>query len=852
MSNRIERHVTGHLRWLKSGEVLASWILTTPLQRARNLSEAAVVAREHRELMRAFPGHRYWLESLLMWTDPSEIVAAMTAGVDLQENPAWAETTGHTLELLQDEGLGERRFILTVKLNLPKTIMLQVAALAVGNEALETMGMSPIAPSEKLASTVAAKALVIEQALPASFGPKRMTQSEIVWSRRHAWGRSGADLIDPVKAPDIAEELLARGGEGLGVIHLDPNEVSQATTTAQRLAAPMNSKYIVVRDDAGTVSYQAGIMYSSIPQELEWPDNEFLGRIDDTGIPVDLTITGVTRSNHEARRQTNTALKQLSDQNDQIDNPNVDPNLNAEHQQRVEHATALNRQYAKVLQDDQKLLEHEPLIIASVAANDAETVEAMARDFKNADVNRDFVLARPLGQEEHMFWLRQPGGVPSVELKSYRQYTHSATMGATSVVTTTKLGDDTGIPIAINEASSLRRLVYLEPFGLGRDFRQKSPSIATQGDQGGGKTMFAKTYAASLSDRGARVIATDTSDEAEWVTFANSLDTSVAVVDFGNPTCSIDPLRTLPAEMAGPVMQSFLSTLLDIDATGPQGRVLAKVLKPKYLTNHNIGSAGQLFSHLAAIKTTKDGVDKAIAAELADRVEVFTDLDADGSGVARVIFDPTLPPLDMSAQWQLWRMNTVQLPEAEELNTEHLYRAMSIAKRLGRSSYALYATFSHQVCFANRNEPALQSVDEFHHMTTSPEAMRVTREFLRYGRRSMAAWHAQSHLPEDFDTLLDLVRTRIVARVSDETAAQKSAAFLGKTPGQQTHDGEEIETSRNTQRLAEEILEHNSRGRGAAMLRDHRGTIGPVQLLRPASPERYAAADTATLQPEAV
>ena len=95
--------------------------------------------------------------------------------------------------------------------------------------------------------------------------------------------------------------------------------------------------------------------------------------------------------------------------------------------------------------------------------------------------------------------------------------------------------------------------------------------------------------------------------------------------------------------LAGPVVQSLLTTLLNVGATDVEGRTIAKVVKPGYLRDHTIDSMGTLHRHLAR------GCELPLASEIADRIDVFSDPDTAGS-LAAAIFDPNLPPIDLDAR----------------------------------------------------------------------------------------------------------------------------------------------------------------------------------------------------------
>lgn len=825
-----DRFLAGNLRWSADGSVLATWQLTA-LMRPRIADVAAAVHLAHTELYRAVVGHDFVIQGLLTWTDEDSLIGKMIDGVDLESNPAWADECLAARVEFDDIPFARRRWYLTVKLKTSARSMVTSSARAGFNKVCETAGLTLLPPTADELRQARRKAQAIQNALPRVFQPRPATEAEMVWARLHAQARSSLDMVDPADSAELAEELLEVSGRAaVGEPFLDPNGLTDLDkpNLGTKLAAPLQRRWLKVVTDTEATSYQVGLVLAKVPAAMHWPTSEFLGRIDDTGVPMDIAIAGTVKSRHTAMLANKRAMHNLNDQLEQVDQADASGSLT-----RLFDAAQLVEEYQTELQRDPQEVEVQPIIMVSTAASTPEGADELARDFIDADAWDEFTWARPVGAEEDIFWAMQPGQAISPQVKQYQQITASASLGATSALLSHDLGADKGIPFAINRTSGLESLVFLDLFGETRDKgRNVSPSLAIVGEQGGGKSSCQKTICSHYNDRGARFIATDNSDEREWITFAESCRTTAGIVDFADPTHSADPLRTMPAHMAGPVVQSFLSTLLDLNSMEGPGKTLGKVVQPTYLTEHKITSLGGLQRHLAA------GCRFDHAEDLGDRIGAFSELDGQADSFGRAIFDPDLPALDMNSRAIVFGTSNVQLPSAKEVEIEHLYKSLPLSKRLGRAVYALIAVMAHQVCFADRSDEAIFNVDELHHLTTSTEATTSVAELIRFGRRGLAGCVLSSHDSDDFSssTLLGLIKNRLVLRTSDETIAGRAAhKMLGIDPDK---DPEQHAA------MVEDITKGLAEGNGAGIFRDSRQRLGRIQTLRPSNPVRRAAVDT--------
>jgi hypothetical protein len=343
-------------------------------------------------------------------------------------------------------------------------------------------------------------------------------------------------------------------------------------------------------------------------------------------------------------------------------------------------------------------------------------------------------------------------------------------------------------------------------------------------------SVLQKKLAGDVVDRGGQLITVDRTAMGEWAQWAASV-TEATVVDIAAPRVSLDPLRMYGPGIGARITQSFLTPLLNVSPISERGVLLADVLDPEYLARHHLTGLGDLLAHLEN-GCTLDG-----AGELARLMRVFARRD-----FGRVIFDNSLAPLTPDAPAIIIRTHTLELPNREELHTPHLFEQMRPEKIFGRATYALIAGLARHICCSDRTRLGMFVVDEAHHLTSSPEGEREIIDFVRDGRKHMAAVILGSHDPEaDFgsDTLRGLIPTRIQMRQRDKTLARKGLRWLDMDP--EDEDLLEMLVS-DTSPVGPNGVEEWRRGE--AFIRDSSGNVGRLKVLAPSLPERNKAVRT--------
>lgn len=828
------RNLAGNLMWTHHGTVWAIWRLQA-LPYGYRATEDKLVARAlHKALIRALPG-----ESLLLGVcagmDPTAVVEKMIQGIDLANCPDWAIECEATLDTLDEIGVGQRVFWLA------KPLPSGVGKLAEPFKAatagfFDLLGVPRGGPSQEEVTRRLEQAAEIAETIPQVFRPTPATEAQMIWLHLHAQQRGlFADMGLPEARGDVADQLLTpRSGSAMLEPILDEGGQSDLDRRELRSWDPLRilgNRFVKVIQPhipgaEPIASYQALTAVVDVPEAgMIFPGSEFIGRIDETGIEVDWAVRLNVRSSEQVASKNRKALVNLNEQYSQREGELTTG------QNTLDRALADLTEYVKILESDKLEVEAQATVIFATAGPTAKAAIAQARDLSNHLGSSGYRLAQPLGDQTNLWWAMMPGAPATPVVRDYAQITTSAALSATVPFASTELGDNKGMLLGINISTGRASAVLHDIAGAAASGRDSSGSIGIAGEKGAGKSLLMKTIAGSVVDRGGRIIAVDRTPMGEWAQWADAVTVST-VVDVATPKYSLDPLRLLGPEVGAQMASTFLTMLLNIDPTDPMGVLLSDVLDAGYLTEHKIESLGQLPAHLINDCTLDN------ASELGRLMNVFAK-----KKLGRVVFDPDLPMVDIATSALIIRTHGVALPTEHELLNAHLFKQMSLEKRMGRSIYALIGALARRICFSDRSVLAVYFLDECHHQTASPEGAEELIEFIRDDRKHNAAVVLGSHDPiADFgnETLRGLLPTRLALRHRDKTLAQRSLQWLGMD--HRDEDLVKMMTEDTSPVAATGIVEEARRGEG--FYRDTRNRIGRIKVMAPSRPDRNAAVRT--------
>ena len=315
-------HFAGNLMWTRQGTVYATWALTA-LPSGKSDDDLQLVADAHSAFYRALAGREVLLRGTLVWTDPVAVVARMIDGLDLTGLDGWAEECEQTIDAVAGLPLGSRLWTLTVPLGV--TDWKQKARTLVRSattELCDQLRIPGMRPAEEEINYYRQAAATLASRWPSPFAHRPVTVAEQLWLLRYAQSRGAEALANPFDVPTgTGSDQTLTSRAGVGEPLLDPAGMTDVDDPKKiRAVAPLRRRWLKTVTDTGTTSYQAGLVLADVPAGgMETPGGEFLGRLDELGVPADIGIRMTIRTRAEGLRRNKRGFTMLNDQADQID-----------------------------------------------------------------------------------------------------------------------------------------------------------------------------------------------------------------------------------------------------------------------------------------------------------------------------------------------------------------------------------------------------------------------------------------------------------------------------------------------------------------------------------------------------
>ena len=828
----------GHLKWTDSGVVWATWRLEG-LPKGLGGSELNETRRRiHRALAHGIIGE-YMLMGLGGMVSPDEVANNMLDGVDVSEHPMLAEEVLLAMDDFDAHPHGRREFWISVPLK-AKTPVDQLRRVWswLENSARERVALrvAPPAPDAVVAALRAAKQ--IEDAIPGALLPRRATVAEQVWIATHAVSRGLYESSAPQRRPDE----VAHGARQLQLdehlekvstpksyppFHMD--EGGQTDTTSKIAHRnPLKARFLKVTNlRAMESSYQCMLALSGTPKGGWDEDLDWVGTLDELGVNADWVFRVQSISAREAKRRNSRIEANIADQMDQQEGTAAITGTGGE----MDVAASDLNQFHQELGAYDREVQVQATFIVAVGDSTADGAIARAEFVRKyfAD-SLEFQFDIPVGGQEALWWAMWPGSPTTRIVREFAELTTGTHFATLTPLTSTELGDNKGVLIADNISNGMERPVLLDLWGQIKG--DVSGSIGLAGEQGGGKTVFIKIVIGGVHDRGGRFVAIDGSKVREYATFAKTLDqTSTILVDLVNPKYSLDPLRIFGAEEGASHMYTLCASLLGIEPLSEDGIMLATVLSERRAKESNLVSIGHLHQQLKSMGAAGDSTAK----RLAGLMDLYSDTE-----YGAVLFDDTLPVLDLDARAIVFLTYGVALPTKEELESPHQFKRLGLDKIFGNAMYALLARLSKEICFRNRNELALWVVDEFKHVAANPHSLAEAEVFLRQGRKHGAPLLIASQDARDFGgpEMRALIKNRVLTRQTDTDAAESNLEWF-----QKGFSKDEVNVKLITEQLSPLGPDNKVpvNRRGEALFRDARGRMGKIRTRVSRRPERAQA-----------
>ncbi len=799
-----------NLLWTRSGFCWAVYriepdsYLHAPVKRRRELLDARTAA------VKTLPEQVLTL-SLVAVTDPADVVRAVVAGVDLDRCPAWAEAAENTLELLDAAPPQQRTEWLCVPLNPRASARNLLHEVSGAVDRLLGTAPAPVPAGDIAAARDRAAKLVKPTAGQVVLRPA--TAAEIVWVVEHAVHRGAGD---PVLAAAPDRPVPARVGPAPRMGHLGVAQLFDGGSGAARRRPPSQRRWLEVADPEGARSWQALLVLAEAPPGFPWPGSELLARMDEWfTFPVDVACNIRTVPGKTAKVKVTRKLNELRDQSDQLE-PEGDEAVDEAQQGAIAIARGDLRDYGVELSGS-SAVEVQPAVVLCVWGPDQPTCEQRADDVRAFFAGEDWLFVRPGGGQDQLWRAMLPDRPDPAVLGEYRQYLGARPFAMWMPWVSHQVGDPQGGLFAVRARTSLNEFVLVDPsWGPTAD---ASGAVGVVGELGSGKSYSGKKLMGDNADRRGLNLVIDRTESREWVRFARACSGRTEIIDVDDTGgVSLDPLRLLPGPHGVRLAETFLTLLLAVPPMEPEGVAVSEAV-------HAVASAPDPTMAAVVDELDRRGAGPAghpDARSAAGKLQMAARKD-----IARVVFDPALPVLDLrSADNVVFCAADLVLPTQQELESEYRARRIEFTKLFGRAALFLIASIIKERAFSSPRF-AFIALDECWYLATSPEGEALLVELVRDGRKhGTSPWLAAQNAGAFPPVAAGLLGTRIVMRTRNRELAQAALRFIGADPD----NDDLIEMVGDFSPVTNDPDERAQRA-GEALLRDTRGRIGPVKIL---------------------
>lgn len=691
------KDIIDNLWFAENGAVYACYLVAGLTYHLRPERKQTAVANTHALLARELPADSY-LFGLCAPQDRDQLLRAMKHGH--HDRQAWLDHCN----LMEAELINQQ----------PSTRVYWLAVPVDSGRA----GHSPVGQVSKAKDWIAGRdkdsdsslmayqnlAYDIASSIPAQFAPVAATAEMLDWFWRHnTWLGTFTDPIprrrrrmgqpQRITGSDLPQATFDEGDQAHKP-HRPP--LLQWIPSFKKLVR-VSSPEQLYRD-----SYQAILPVKDAPEGgIVFPGSDFLSALDDldTGATFDFAINLTSWARELEFRRLDLAKGNVDDQFDQRgDTRNGYTELRATGRKINEFGRILSAN-----------IDEQPMgaaFLIHVGAPDPRTLDYSIKRVKEELTQSGQIVIRHYRGAQTRLW--SAFNIGTAQHKSgIDQFSHPTTSTTWSrfvPLTSRLIGNMTGILLGFNKSNANNSAVLLDLPGTAR--RNHNPCIVLSGAPGYGKSYTAKRIARAEVQRGAQAFIVDPDDYREWEkAFADV--PNKAVINMAGNDFGCCPLRIFPSKVAGAYWLDYMVPMIGLDPRGVAVSRLRTILTPDARRLLHIGSTADLMKFIAGILAPTDRSDdrpQATAQLAADLLPVLVALQSWATyDFTQGIFDDTLPVPDLvNLDVTIWNTGSLDLPDAEEMSTPHLYANLSDRQRASVAIYGMLVRLARVTFFTKR------------------------------------------------------------------------------------------------------------------------------------------------------
>ncbi|WP_273735437.1 ATP-binding protein [Mycolicibacterium septicum] len=763
-------HLADNLWFAANGAVYAGYLLCGLPYHLQSLRQRTAVADLHTLLVRELPADS-WLYGLAVPQDQRQLLRAMVHGH--RDSQAWVSSCAQLSSELAERAPATRVYWLMVPVDAGRA------------------GHSPAGQATRLKDWIAGRdkdsddsrrayselGADIASALPEEFAVMPVTVEMSEWFWRHNISLGARSQPLPTRRQPCGTKRRVDGST-LPVATFD--EGDQAHRPARPgifNVLPSWRKLVRIEsaDPAVPNSYHAILPVVDAPEGgIVFPGSEFLSALDDltTGGDFDFAINLTARPRELEFARNDRARGNVDDQYD--------------------HRGDVRNGYIELRCTERKLAEYNRLLSANIdeqplsaaffihvgAAEPRILDQSVKRLREELTQSGQIVIRHYRGAQTRLWSVFNPG--VAQHHSGTDQFGHATTASKWSrfvPLISTQLGNATGMLLGVNESTAIHSAVLLDLSGTAR--RNRNPCLVCAGAPGYGKSYAAKRIVRAEIQRGAQAFIVDPDDYGEWAKALADMP-HTAVIDMAGDSFGCDPLRIFPARLAGSYWLDYMIPMLGLDPRSTAVAQLRTLLTQESRGERGINTTAALIEHLNNLTAREDAQPEAVVEDLRP---VMVALKSWASyDFTQAIFDDTLPVPDLDRlDVTIWQTGSLDLPDAEEMTTPHLYANLSDRQRASVAIYGMLVRLARVTFFNNQYRFGLIVLEEAGALLNSRTGARDAHLISRRARKHYTGMLLITQNPLRDLALMgaEFITQQLVVPFEDEELARSVATKLG-------------------------------------------------------------------------
>jgi AAA-like domain len=835
------------------GSVYAGFLLAGLPYHLKSTRGKTAVADLHMLLGRELPADS-WLFGLGVTQDHRQLLRAMVHGY--RDRTDWVASCAQVADQLAAGDPKTRLFWLMVPVDAGRAghnVVGQATKLKDWIAGRDKDSDSSLRAYTELAYDIA-------NSLPPEFSPVPVTPTMSAWFWRHnAWLGTYTDPL-PRRSPVGTASIRA---DQLPIAAFDEGDQQHRPQRPGIFnALPSWKKYVRVSSAGdGPVSpdsYQAILPVVDAPEGgIVFPGSEFLSALDDldTGAVFDFAINLTARPREMEFRRNDRARGNIDDQYD--------------------HRGDVRNGYTELQSTERKIAEYNRLLSANideqpmtasffvhVGAADAPTLDHSIKRLREEMTQSGQIVVRHYRGAHTRLWSVFNPGVPQHK-SGADQFDHATTATKWSrfvPLISAQLGNATGMLLGFNKSNANNSAVLLDLPAAAR--RNHNPCLVCAGAPGYGKSYTAKRVVKAELQRGAQAFIVEPDEYGEWATALADVPNK-AVIDMAGGDFGCDALRIFPDRVAGSYWLDYMIPMLGLDVRSVAVGRLRTLLTPPARRTLKITSTAALMSYIRGIQAPVGEADTrpAPVAQLAEDLRpVLLALESWATyEFTKAIFDDSLPVPDLTAlDVTIWQTGSLDLPDAEEMSSPHLYAALSDRQRASIAIYGMLVRLARVSFFNNTDRFGLLVLEEAGPLLNSRTGARDAHLISRRARKHYTGMIIITQNPVKDLALMgdEFVTQQVILPFEKEGIARAVAASVG-LPLQEYPEFQDFflakaapSQMRDPTAFDEDLTEEGtlSQGRGdlegRAFFVDEFGRLGSIRVAREPDEALHRAYDT--------